>query len=187
MLQCLSVRRLKLRSDVSIGPLTLNHAPNMLSWMLDPEVSANIGLTRAPTLERTRTWIENALLGESIWPYAIFLNAAHVGNVVLDQADRHLGSARVSVYVGASEARGAGVGLTGMYHALGKCFLDHGLHKVWLTVHARNAPAIHTYVALGFQIEGVLRDGFLLDGERLPALYMGLLKEDFLKIETELP
>jgi hypothetical protein len=31
----------------------------------------------------------------------------------------------------------------------------------------------------------VLRDGFLLGGERLSAVYMGLLRQDFLKIETE--
>ncbi|MCU1336549.1 MAG: family N-acetyltransferase [Bryobacterales bacterium] len=72
-----------------------------------------------------------------------------------------------------------------MYYALGKWFLDRDLNKVWLTVHALNAPAIRAYSALGFQVEGVLRDGFLLNGERLPALYMGLLRDDFLKLETE--
>ena len=186
MIQCLSMRRLRLRADVSIGSLSLDHAPNMLAWMLDPEVGANIGLTKTPSLERTRTWIESAVKGESICPYAVFLNAVHVGNVVLDQFDQHLGSARFSVYVGSREARGAGVGLTGMYHALKKFFLDHDVHKVWLTVHARNTQAIRAYTALGFQVEGVLRDGFLLNGERLAALYMGLLKEDFSKVEAEL-
>ena len=171
---------------MAIGPLTLDHADNMFTWMLEPEVSENLGLTKTPTLEKTRAWIQNALQGASIWPYAILLNAAHVGNVVLDQPDSHLGSARLSVYVGAGEVRGAGVGLTGMYYALRECFLDRGLHKVWLIVHNRNGPAIRAYIALGFQVEGVLRDGFLLNGEWLPALYMGLLKEDFLRIETEL-
>jgi diamine N-acetyltransferase len=54
-----------------------------------------------------------------------------------------------------------------------------GLHKVWLTVHSRNAPAIGAYVRLGFMLEGILRDEFWLAGQRLPALYMGLLREDF--------
>ena len=179
------MRRLRLRTDVAIGPLALDHADNMLAWMSDPEISENIGLTRAPTIEKTKAWIEKALQGSTIWAYAVFLNATHVGNVILDQFDLHLGCARLSVYVGAGDARGAGVGLTGMYYVLRKGFLDRGLHKVWLTVHARNTAAIRLYTALGFQVEGVLRDGFMLNGERLPALYMGLLSEEFLKVETD--
>ena len=49
------------------------------------------------------------------------------------------------------------------------------LHKVWLTVHAGNAAAIAVYERCGFQTEGVLRDEFLLDGERVDALRMGVI------------
>jgi RimJ/RimL family protein N-acetyltransferase len=160
-------------------------AATMLSWMQNPDVSANIGLSRTPTLDKTLEWIENATVAQSVWAYGIFLNARHAGNVVIDQIDDHLGCGRLSVYIGVREARGAGVGLSGMYQALRDCFVSRGLHKVWLTVHVRNAAAIRTYAALGFQVEGVLRDGFLLNGERLPAMYMGLLRQDFLKVETE--
>ena len=180
------MRKLTLRGDVAIGPLKLDYAADMLSWMQDPDVGANIGLRQAPSLETTRTWIENALQTSSIWPYAVFLNARHVGNVVLDQVDSFLGCARLSVYIGASEARGCGVGRTGMYFVLQECFLERGMHRVWLTVHSRNASAIRAYTDLGFHVEGVLRDAFLLNGERLPALYMGLLQEDFLKVETRI-
>ena len=177
--------KLRLRTDVAIGPLRPELAADMFSWMQDPDVSANIGLSCAPSLDKTLQWIANALRDDSIRPYCIFLNARHVGNVVVDQVDRFLGCGRLSVYVGARDARGAGVGLTGIYYALRECFLEHSLHKVWLTVHTRNAPAIRTYTALGFQVEGVLRDGFLLNGERLPALYMGLLRQEFMKVEFE--
>jgi RimJ/RimL family protein N-acetyltransferase len=179
------MEKLRLRADVAIGPLRLDLAANMFSWMQDQEVSANIGLSRDPSLDKTLEWIEKALRDESIWPYSIFLNTRHVGNVILDQVDRYLDCARLSVYIGASEARGAGVGRTGIYYALRECFLERNLHKVWLTVHVRNAGAIRTYTALGFQVEGVMRDGFLLKGERLPALYMGLLRQEFLKVEIE--
>lgn len=179
------MRRLTLRRDVSIGSLELDHAPNMLAWMQDPEVGANVGLVRPPTLEYTRTWITDALSGNSVWPYAIFHAGQHVGNVIFDQRDPHLGSARLSVYVGPRESRGAGVGLTGMYLALRNAFGERDLHKVWLTVHARNSRAICAYARLGFEVEGVLRDGFMLAGERLAALYMGLLRDDFMALETD--
>jgi RimJ/RimL family protein N-acetyltransferase len=177
--------RLTLRGDVTIGPLTLDHAPGMFAWMEDPEVSANVGLSRSPSLEQTRTWIANALSGTTVWPYGIFVAGRHVGNVILDQHDAHLATARLSVYVGPRESRGSGVGVSGMYFALQNAFAQRGLHKVWLTVHARNSRAICAYTRLGFEVEGVLRDGFLLSGERLPALYMGLLRSDFLALETD--
>ena len=179
------MRRLTLREDVTIGPLTPDHAPAMFSWMEDPEVSANVGLSRSPTLENTRAWIAAALSGTTVWPYAIFIAGRHVGNVILDQHDARLSSARLSVYVGPRESRGCGIGVSGMYLALRNAFAERGLHKVWLTVHSRNSRAICAYANLGFEVEGVLRDGFLLDGERLPALYMGLLRSDFLALETD--
>jgi len=179
------MRRLTLRGDVSIGPLTPDHAPNMFAWMEDPEVSANVGLSRPASLENTRAWIAAALSGTTVCPYAIIVAGRHVGNVILDQRDSHLESARLSVYVGPRESRGSGVGVTGMYLALQDGFAAHGLNKVWLTVHARNSRAICAYARLGFEVEGVLRDGFLLAGERLSALYMGLLRKDFLALETD--
>jgi RimJ/RimL family protein N-acetyltransferase len=45
-------------------------------------------------------------------------------------------------------------------------------------VHSRNGAAIKTYLDVGFTIEGVLRDEFVLDGRRLAALRMGLLEGD---------
>src|SRR3954467_14786976 len=169
----------RLRDDVRVAPLTLAAASQMFAWMLDPQVSDNIGLTRAPSLEKTQLWIRQALEENSAWPYAILWNQAHVGNVVFDQIDPHLSMTRFSVYVGSPEARGCGVGLSGMYCAIREVFHNRGIHKVWLTVHVENIAAIRAYQRLGFQVEGVLRDAFLLQGRRLAALYMGLLKSDF--------
>jgi RimJ/RimL family protein N-acetyltransferase len=178
--------RVKLRNDVALVPLGLDHAANMLAWVQDPEISSNLGLTAVPSIEKTRDWIQSALGGKSLQPSAILHRSQHVGNVVLDLYDPHLESARLSIYVGVGAARGCGVGTTAIYYALRAAFVDRGLHKVWLTVHARNAGAIRTYSLLGFQVEGVLRDGFRLNGQWVSALYMGLLGDEFLQLETEM-
>jgi RimJ/RimL family protein N-acetyltransferase len=175
---------IRLRADVRVAPLTLEAAPQMLAWMQDPEVSGNLGLSRTPSLERTQTWIREALQENSAWPYAILWNETHVGNVVFDQLDLHLSIARFSVYIGVREARGCGVGFSGMYRAIGDVFLNRGLHKVWLMVHVENQAAIRAYRRLGFQLEGTLRDAFLLQGRRVAALYMGLLQADFDSVDV---
>jgi RimJ/RimL family protein N-acetyltransferase len=175
---------IRLRPDVRVAAITLAAAPQMFAWMQDSEVSDNIGLTRTPSLDKTETWIRQALEEKSAWPYAILWNDAHVGNVIFDQIDSHLSMARFSVYIGAPEARGCGVGFSGMYRALYDVFHNRGIHKVWLTVHVENIAAIRAYQCLGFQLEGILRDAFLLQGRRLAALYMGLLHSKFDRVEV---
>src|SRR5918912_1731304 len=167
------------REDVRLAPLEMKHAGAMFQWMRDPTVSANVGLRTVPTLEKTQAWIARALEDDSTRPYAVLLHDRHVGNVVLDRIDRVLASARLSVYIGEAGARGCGVGRTAIGLALRRAFDELELNKVWLTVHARNTAAITTYLAVGFVLEGVLRDEFVLDGKRLPALYMGVLAKDF--------
>jgi RimJ/RimL family protein N-acetyltransferase len=62
-------------------------------------------------------------------------------------------------------------------------FGEWGLHKLWLTVHEENGPALAVYERVGFVREGRLRDEFLLAGRRLAAVYMGLLRADFARIQ----
>ncbi len=167
-----------MRGDISLAPLVGGHAAAMSRWMDDPEVRNNVGLRREPSLERTVAWISAAQLDPSIRPFAILCDGAHVGNVILDRIDDHLRTARLSIYIGDAHARGAGIGRAAAWLALREAFDSLGMHKVWLTVHPRNTAALKTYAALGFKTEGVLRGEFILDGERLDALYLGVLRQE---------
>jgi RimJ/RimL family protein N-acetyltransferase len=171
--------QLVLRDDVTIRSLTSEHAEATYQWICDPEIRRNIGLRNEPSLEKTIAWITNAQQDTHTRAFAILLDASHVGNVVLDRFDDFLRMARLSIYIGNPLARGAGVGRTAIHQALSDGFEKASLHKVWLTVHARNVRAIETYSQLGFQLEGILRDEFWLDGKRVAALYMGVLVDDF--------
>lgn len=176
---------IRLRQDVAIGPLLPEYADNMVRWMGDPAVSENLGLRQEPSLERTIQWLERARDADDLHGFAILHDGRHVGNVVIDRIDAYLATGRLSVYVGESGARSAGIGVTGMYLALGRGFEELQLHKVWLTVHTRNHRAIHTYDKLGFALEGILRDEFWLRGERLSVFYMGLLRSDYGRLNVE--
>jgi RimJ/RimL family protein N-acetyltransferase len=160
-------------------------APRVFSWVCDPEVARNLGLRSEPSLAKTEAWIARATSDETMRGFAIQLDGRHVGNVVLDLIDRRLGTARLSAYVGDAAARGAGVGTTAVYRCLQEAFAAPDLHKVWLIVHVYNAPAIHAYTRLCFQVEGVLRDEFVLDGRRVNALRMGILRREFRQLAAE--
>jgi RimJ/RimL family protein N-acetyltransferase len=150
----------------------------MHRWTSDDEIRDGLGLRAASTREGTELWIARALADDTTRAFAIHDGGAHVGMVVLDRIDRHVGTARLHIYVGAPEVRGRGIGRAATKLAVERAFGELGLHKVWLTVHARNARAIAAYVSAGFQVEGVLRDEFLLRGERVAALYMGILRSE---------
>ncbi len=166
---------------VTLGPLRPAHAPAIVRWLRDPAVASNLGLRARPTLARTRAFIAGARAAASArtgdpCARAILLDGRHVGTVVLDQIDRRIGKARLHIYVGDPDARGRGVGRRAVALALALAFGRLRLHKVWLTVHAKNRAAIRAYRAVGFAIEGVHRAEFLLDGERVDELYMGALR-----------
>lgn len=177
---------IRLRADVCLRPLSMEHASNMYRWMCDPTIHDNIGLRSQPSLDKTMSWITRALQdGAMTCPFAIVVGHQHVGNVILDRIDDYLATARLSIYIGEPSARGSHVGRTALYLALSHAFEDKNLHKVWLTVHCRNHAAINAYTALGFVVEGVLRDEFWLRGQRASVLYMGLLRDDFAALAVE--
>ena len=175
----------RLRADVTLGPVLPDCAERMLRWVSDPEVSGHVGIRQVPSLEKTLAWIENAANDASVRPFAILLGDRHVGNVVLDRIDPHLGTARFSIYIGEPDARANGVGRSAAHLALRAAFEGLQLYKVWLTVHAENTRAIQSYLRVGFRQEGVLRGEFLLNGVRLDLLYMGILASEFADVPVE--
>jgi RimJ/RimL family protein N-acetyltransferase len=174
---------LELNQKVRIVPVEAKHADKMCQWMADPEVASNIGLRREPSLERTVEWIQKAVQDPTIRAYAILVDEDHVGNVVFDQIDAYLDSARFSIYIGEPGLRGNGVGSTAAWLAAKLAFDQEGLNKIWLTVHVMNQRAINVYTKLGFMLEGILRDEFWLNGKRLPVLRMSLLAREFTSTE----
>jgi RimJ/RimL family protein N-acetyltransferase len=169
----------RLRADVTLAQLNESCAARILTWVQTPDVAEALGLSHIPTMERTLAWIEEARAREDIWAWAVCWRDEHVGNVVFDQLDRKAGTARLSVFIGNYGDRSQGVGTTAIYRALMHAFCSEHLYKVWLTVHTENIAAIRVYRKLGFQVEGILRGAFLLNGRRLGALYMGLLASEF--------
>ena len=163
-------------STVTLARLEASYAPAIVAWLSDPAVGSNLGLRSKPTLEKTFAFIAACATDDPLCARAILLGGRHVGNVVLDHIDRHVGKARLHIYVGDAAARGHGVGQRAVGLAVALAFDELALHKVWLTVHAKNAAAIRAYERAGFRVEGTHREEFLLDGVRIDELYMGVLK-----------
>jgi putative acetyltransferase len=99
-----------------------------------------------------------------------------IGNLGCDggkrRAVRHEATIGISVD---RDWRNRGVGTALMRRAIEWARGTGVLTRLQLQVFARNAPAIHLYQKLGFQIEGSRRNAILRDGEYIDSLMMALL------------
>ena len=136
---------------IRLLPIEMRHAEAMHRWMLDPEVSRNVGLRTEPSLQKTLDWIAQTADASAFLALAIYSEDRHVGNVVFDQISENAMSARLSIYIGASDERDKGLGTMAMQSALTQAFLERDFQTIWLTVNADNARARHVYAKLGFQ------------------------------------
>lgn len=161
--------------SVSLEPMGLHHAQATYAWILDPFIRDNIALSKEPSLRYTTEWIRNAAKDSGFFARAIIFGDQHVGNIVLDKIspDR---SGRLSIYLGAAESRGQGVGLRAVNLFLQEVAHSGKVDKVWLTVRPSNAQAIAIYRQVGFRETGILPREYCIGG----------LYEDALRMELDL-
>jgi RimJ/RimL family protein N-acetyltransferase len=98
---------------------------------------------------------------------------------VLIEAQHHHGLGHLGRVAVAPERRGQGLGLALMRATVRHAFDELGLHRLQLMVYTFNAPAIATYRAAGFVVEGVARDATLGSDGRWDGVTMSLLESEF--------
>lgn len=147
--------------------------------LLDSEV------TRAPSVKNTKEWIEKDLEKENP---ELFLFAIHtlegdrlIGFIGLDGAQWTHGDTFVFIALGEREFWGKGYGTDAMQIILRYAFTELNLHRVSLDVFEYNPRAIRSYEKAGFQYEGRNRRYLNREGKRWDMIFMGILKEKWLK------
>jgi L-phenylalanine/L-methionine N-acetyltransferase len=127
-----------------------------------------------PTASAARRFLEGARADDLL--LGAFLDGRLVGNGGLHRFDgrrRHAAMLGMGV---ADDLTGRGLG-TALLLALldsADCWLD--IHRIELTVHVQNEPAVRLYERHGFEREGVLRDWAFRDGRYVDAIAMARLR-----------
>lgn len=83
--------------------------------------------------------------------------------------------ADLSIAILREENRNRGLGRDTLNVLLNFAFYELGLHKVKLSVHSNNTPAIKMYETAGFVKEGIDRQALYQDGNWLDVYYYGIL------------
>ncbi len=106
-------------------------------------------------------------------------NGAYLGQIDLYSINWRLRSADMAIVLGREAARGRGVGGEAVGLMLRYAFTMLGLERVELEVAAENERAIRCYKRAGFQVEGVKRHAFMVDGKYTDLVVMGVLSGEW--------
>ena len=96
-------------------------------------------------------------------------------------------AALVGLGIGETEYWGRGYGTDAMNVLLRYAFTEINLRRVTLTVFEYNPRAIRSYEKAGFCHEGRLRKVLNKEGRRWDVLYMGILREEWLEVNHDVP
>ena len=91
----------------------------------------------------------------------------------------------VGIGIGEREFWGKGYGTEMMKLCLQYAFTELNVHRVSLGLHEYNPRALRSYEKAGFKLEGHTRQDVLREGKRTNTLWMGILREEWLRQNGE--
>ncbi len=91
----------------------------------------------------------------------------------------------MGIGLGERENWGKGYGTDAMKIILRYAFTELNLRRVTLDVFEYNQRGVRSYEKAGFVIEGRVRGMILREGRRWDVIFMGILREDWLKQEGQ--
>src|SRR5687768_7665684 len=107
-----------------------------------------------------------------------------IGEIGLDVVSWPGRDAFVGLGIGETEYWSKGYGTDAMNILLRFAFTEINLLRVTLTVFEYNPRAIRSYEKAGFHHEGHLRNYLNREGRRWNELYMGILREEWMGLDT---
>jgi RimJ/RimL family protein N-acetyltransferase len=150
---------------VTLRPMTHADAPHLVRWANDPDFAwyqwgRRPG--RFPDDDAARRWID--LISERRGAvFAIEHEGRQIGLANYRDLQPKGMSAEVGIGLGEPSQWGRGLGREALGLLVRHLLDDLGLHRITLSVLAYNDRAIASYKAVGFEVEGIERDGVMTD------------------------
>jgi RimJ/RimL family protein N-acetyltransferase len=91
----------------------------------------------------------------------------------------------VGIGIGERDFWSKGYGTDMMKVCLRYAFMELGVQRISLGLHAYNERALRSYEKAGFQLEGRTRQDVMREGKRTDTLWMGILRDEWLQQNGE--
>ncbi|PTL79544.1 GNAT family N-acetyltransferase [Vitiosangium sp. GDMCC 1.1324] len=110
--------------------------------------------------------------------WMVELEGRIIGTVAARELSRFQGRIEIG-YMLSSAYHGRGLGTRAVSMVLERLFQWPFLHRVWLTTAADNLASQALARKLGFTLEGVMREHYLIEGQRKDQQVWGLLRSEW--------
>jgi len=174
--------------EILLRPLDSRDVEALYRIRNDPNVVAMLGgFSSGYSRQDLREWLEShrTRRDEVLWAIALAKTDECIGHVGLYQIDHRVGKGEFAILIGRTEYQGRGLGRRIMQYVEGYGFRELRLNKIALSVLADNERARQLYDALGFEVEGVLRDEQFRNGEFLDVILMAKFARDYFADEKD--
>ncbi|WP_099974936.1 MULTISPECIES: GNAT family N-acetyltransferase [Lactobacillaceae] len=135
------------------------------------------------SIEETENKFQKYLSDESKRRFVVEADDKQVGIVELVEIDNIANNCEIQVIIYKTYS-GHGYAQLAMKLATEYAFNSLNLNKVYLYVDVSNEKAIHIYKKIGYQVEGQMREQFFSNGSYHDSYFMGILKSEFNKKDT---
>lgn len=157
-----------------------------LNYINDPEVLRCLesGIPYPMTLNEELKWFEAISAYKDSYRFAIeaIESSQYIGDCGINGIDWKNSVASAVIFIGNKAYWGKGYGTEAMQILLSFAFNQININKVRLNVYSFNERAIKSYEKCGFKKEGVLRQEIFRDGKYHDTVVMGLLREEWDKV-----
>jgi RimJ/RimL family protein N-acetyltransferase len=157
------------------------------AWDRDSEFKRLLQTNAAPlqSSNNINRWMEAEFENPStgFYPFCIRTLADNklVGGCDIEIVNWNGRNSFVAIFIGDRADWGKGYGTDAMNILLRYGFNELGLWRVSLGVFEYNPRAVRSYEKAGFQHEGRIRGGLNREGRRWDMLFMGILRDEWLK------
>ncbi len=160
----------------------------IMKWVNDPGVVDNLLMRYPVSRYQEEKWIEKMLDGTSDRNKVFAVetkDGVYLGGIGLHRISWENRNAEVGIVIGKKEYWNKGYGTDAMMTILDFAFNRMNLHRVYLRVFSFNERGIRSYEKCGFRKEGILRKDLYAHGKYHDTIIMGILKDEFEKMQKE--
>jgi len=163
---------------VTLRPMTYDDVPHLVRWGSDPEFRHYQWGQKPGTFEEknARAWIERMSRPGDSACWVIEHDGRPIGFANYRDFHPKGKSAEVGIGIGEPDLWGKHLGRDALETLVRYLFSGLGLHRVGLSVVAFNDRAISMYKAVGFEVEGIERDGVGTEDGFIDDVKMGMVK-----------
>jgi diamine N-acetyltransferase len=168
-------------SAVALRPVERSDMTFIRRWVNDPEIRALIGETRPLTYGAAEAYFEKLQHDESrIW-FVVVERATQrrLGECGLLRMMPAWRTTDLSIILGERDAWGKGYGTEAITLLMNYAFGFLNFHRIAIGVVGFNRRALQFYEKVGFQREGIQRDGYYYAHQYHDFIMMSILEDEF--------